>query len=53
MKLTEFCVSNQFGANTLNSLVETRVKTKDLFSTLAVEGVINSEILKSFIERPF
>ena len=37
----------------MHSLVERRVKTEDPFSTFAVEGVINSEILKKFHKTSF
>ena len=39
---------SEFGAKAFCSLVESRVKTKELkpFSTFAVEGVINSNILE-------
>lgn len=39
---------SEFGAKAFCSLVESRVKTKELkpFSTFAVEGVINSNILR-------
>ena len=43
-------LSNGFGAR---SLGEVRVKTENLLFTFAVEGVINSEILRSFTELLF
>ena len=39
-------LSRVFGANQLQSLVESNVKTENPHSTFAVEDIINSEISK-------
>ena len=44
---------NEFGAKVFHCLVERRVKTKNSFFTFAVDVVINSETLKSFIKILF
>lgn len=46
-------LSNEFGTKAFCSLFETRVKTENSFSTFAVEGIINSEILKSIKFQSF
>ena len=44
---------NEFGAKVFHCLVERRVRTKNPFSTFAVDMVINSETSKSFIKILF
>ena len=44
---------NEFGTKAFCSLFERRVKTENYFSTFAVEGLINSEILKSIKFQSF
>ena len=53
MKLIAFSLSNDFGAKAFCSLLKRKGKTENSFSAFVGEGVINSEMLKSFIKLLF
>ena len=46
-------LSNIFGAKEFHNLVKRRVEIENLIHIFAIEGVINSEILKSFTKFLF
>ena len=53
IKISLINISRVFGANELRSLVESNVRTENLRSTFAGEGVIDSENLKSFTSASY
>ena len=53
IKISLISLSRVFGANELRSLFETNVRTENLNSAFAVEGVINSGNLKSFTRASY